>query len=38
MIVECIAIYIDDARIKDNKGNLPKDEVIYIKQCRNILM
>ena len=27
--VERIAINIDDARIKDNEGNMPEDEVIY---------
>lgn len=27
--VERIAINIDDSRIKDNEGNMPKDEVIY---------
>lgn len=27
--VERIAINIDDARIKDNEGNIPQDEIIY---------
>lgn len=27
--IERVAINIDDARIKDNEGNMPEDEVIY---------